>query len=40
MDDKEIEGLTQDEWCEYLELLNKAIEDDQDTESEEYNELP
>ena len=39
MDDKEIEGLTQDEWCEYIELLSKVLDDDQDTESEDYNEL-
>ena len=39
MDDKEIEGLTQDEWCEYIELLSKVLDDDKDTESEDYNEL-
>lgn len=39
MDDKEIEGLTQDEWCEYIELLSKVLDDDQDTDSEDYNEL-
>lgn len=40
MDDKEIEGLTQDEWCEYIELLRKSLDDENNTDSEEYNELP
>lgn len=39
MDNKEVEGLTQEEWCKYLESLIKALDYENNNESEEYNEL-
>lgn len=38
-DDKLIDGLTQEEWCEYIELLSEALNESSNN-SEEKNELP
>lgn len=39
MNDKNIDGLSQDEWCEYVEILGEILNDDQDEDNGDYDEL-
>lgn len=40
MEEKEIEGLSQEEWCSYLEILSSVLREEDNSKSEEQNELP
>lgn len=39
MDDKKIDGLTQDEWCEFIDFINNSLDNENKENCEDENEL-